>query len=99
MAQLADTGVRVTSLHRLLLMVLVVMIAAAAPAAAQTVDDAALNLAQPDFTLIGLPTSLRMPAFKSAFRVAHRFTRPLDCETCTNSLAGDAFGIDEGALI
>jgi len=81
------------------LVVCAAILVAAAPAAAQSDDDAALKLGEPDFTVIGLPTSLRMPAFKSAFRVTHRFTRPLDCETCSNSLAGDAFGIDQGALI
>jgi hypothetical protein len=62
-------------------------------------DDAVLRLEEPDYTLIALPTSLRLPAFKSAFRVTHRFTRPLKCDTCPNSLAGDGFGIDSGALI
>src|SRR5262245_367408 len=62
-------------------------------------DDDVFKPAEPDFTLIGLPTALRVPKFKSAFRVTHRFTRPLDCETCANSLAGDAFGIDQGSLI
>ena len=32
---------------------------------------------QPDFTLIALPTTLRMPRMKSSFRVTHRFTRSL----------------------
>ncbi len=62
-------------------------------------DDGVLKLAEPDFTLISLPTSLRLPQFKSAFRVTHHFTRPLSCDTCPNSLAGDGFGIDNGALI
>ena len=31
--------------------------------------------AEPDFTLISLPTALRLPQFKSAFRVTHRFVR------------------------
>ena len=58
-----------------------------------------LNLAEPDFTLIGLPTSLRLPTFKSAFRVTHRFTRPIDCDTCSNSFVADGFGTDGGAVI
>ena len=62
-------------------------------------DDAVLKPAEPDFTLISLPTSLRLPPFKSAIRVTHRFTRPLKCDACPNSLAGDGFGIDSGALI
>ena len=41
------------------------------------VDDRAVNPSQPDFTIIGLPTTLKMPRFASAFRVTHRFTRSL----------------------
>ena len=48
-------------------------------------DDTVLQPAQPDFTLAALPTSLRLPQFKSAFRVTHRFTRPLDCDTCATT--------------
>jgi hypothetical protein len=53
---------------------------------------------QPDFTLVALPTTLRMPRFKSAFRVTHRFTRPLG-QGDFGSLAEDFFGIDSGAVI
>lgn len=76
--------------------------AAAAPASAAQAaqdDDAVFQPAQPDFTLVALPTSLRLPEFKSAFRVTHRFTRPLNCDACSNSLLGDFFGLDNGAVI
>jgi hypothetical protein len=66
--------------------------------AQQDEDDAVLKLAEPDFTLVGLPTSLRLARFKSAFRVTHRFTRPLG-QGDFGDLAGDLFGIDAGALI
>ena len=69
------------------------------PPARSSEDDAVLKLAEPDFTLIGLPTSLRLPKYKSAFRVTHRFTRPLKCDECGSSLLGDAFGLDSGAVI
>ena len=49
----------------------------ATAAVAQDEDDAVLKPAEPDFTLVSLPTSLRLPKFKSAFRVTHRFGRPL----------------------
>jgi hypothetical protein len=62
-------------------------------------DDKVLKLAEPDFTLISLPTSLSLPVHGSAFRVTHRFTRPLSCDLCPNSLAADAFGLDFGARI
>jgi hypothetical protein len=69
-----------------------------APAFAQE-DDAVLKLAEPDFTLISLPTSLRLPHNKSAFRVTHRFVRPLDCELCQDNWLEDFFGTDNGAVI
>ena len=56
------------------------------------------NPAQPDFTVVTLPTTLRLPRFKSAFRVTHRFTRPLG-EGDFGSLAEDFFGLDSGAVI
>lgn len=72
---------------------------AAAPAAAKEErDDAVFNPAQPDFTLISLPTSLRLPKFKSAFRVTHRFTRPLD-QGSFSDLAQDFFALDSSAQI
>jgi hypothetical protein len=72
--------------------------APAAPAAEEERDDAVLNRSQPDFTLINLPTGLRMPKWKSAFRVTHRFTRPLG-DGSFGSLVEDAFGLDSGAII
>jgi hypothetical protein len=71
-----------------------------APAAAQAQDDPDLdlNVSQPDFTVITLPTTLRVPRFKSAFRVTHRFTRPLGSGDF-GDLAEDFFGIDSGAAI
>ncbi len=60
-------------------------------------DDATIKPAEPDFTLISLPTSLRLPQFKSAFRVTHRFARPLTSDV--GGLAGDLFGLDSGAQI
>jgi len=73
--------------------------ATAPPAQTADDDDAVFQPGQPDFTLVALPTSLRLPRFKSAFRVTHRFTRPLNCDTCSSSLFGDLFGLDNGAII
>jgi len=63
-------------------------------------DDTDLDIdpLQTDFTLITLPTTLRMPRMKSAFRVTHRFTRSLG-QGDFGSLAEDFFGIDSGAAI
>src|ERR1700694_2579008 len=56
------------------------------------------NWAEPDFTLIGLPTALRLPKYGSAFRVTHRFLRPLGSGNF-GELAADMFGLDSGAPI
>jgi hypothetical protein len=56
------------------------------------------SVEQPDFTVITLPTTLRLPRFRSAFRVTHRFGRPLGAGTF-GDLAGDLFGLDSGAQI
>ncbi len=77
------------------------VLACAHPSFAQDDDengDDVFKPAQPDFTLIGLPTTLRVPVFGSAFRVTHRFLRPLD-EGDFGDLAGDLFGLDNGATI
>lgn len=61
-------------------------------------NDARLDPAEPDFTLVTLPTTLRLPQFKSAFRVTHRFTRPLG-QGSFGDLASDFFALDSGARI
>ncbi len=87
--------------------VLLVMILAAvlwwpAQAAGQDVpnDDPDLDLVplQPDFSVIAMPTALRLPRYKSAFRITHRFARPLGTGDFSD-LAEDLFGIDSGAQI
>jgi hypothetical protein len=84
---------------------LVLALSAAGTAFAQNppvppADDIDLNpnLSQPDFALVNLPTTLRLPRMKSAFRVTHRFIRPLG-EDDFGSLAEDLFGLDNGAII
>jgi hypothetical protein len=56
------------------------------------------NPSQPDFTIVNLPTTLRVPRFKSAFRVTHRFGRPLG-EGDFGEAAENLFGLDSGAII
>jgi hypothetical protein len=60
--------------------------------------DRDVNLAQPDFTLAALPTTLRVPRHKSAFRVTHRFGRPI-ASGDFGDLVEDFFGFDGGAQI
>jgi hypothetical protein len=69
-----------------------------ATSAAQDDPDRDINLAQPDFTLAALPTTLRLPKFGSSFRVTHRFGRPLGSGDF-GDLVEDLFGLDNGALI
>jgi plastocyanin len=71
--------------------------AGAAPPAGAADEDMSIRLAEPDFTLIGLPTALRVPRFKSAFRVTHRFTQPLNASV--GDVASNLFGLDSGAQI
>lgn len=63
-----------------------------------TNPDSRLDPLQPDFNLVALPTTLRMPARKTAFRVTHRFSRPLGRGDLSD-LVSDFFGFDSGAQI
>jgi Membrane bound beta barrel domain (DUF5777) len=69
-----------------------------ATAADKAPSDRAPDPSQPDFTLITLPTTLRIPRFGSSFRVTHRFTRPLG-QGDFSDLLSDGFGIDGGAQV
>ena len=74
---------------------------AAAPVAAPQdaePDDLELDRAEPDFGVVTLPTNLRLPRHKLAFRLTHRFARPLGRGDFSN-LASDFFGFDGGAQI
>ena len=70
----------------------------AAPPSVEDDPDLDPNLSQPDYSVITLPTTLRLARFKSAFRVTHRFARPLG-QGDVGSLAEDLFSIDSGAQI
>src|SRR4029450_10992428 len=61
-------------------------------------DDAVLKLAEPDFVVVNLPTTLRLPRFKSNFRLTHRFAGNLRNGTLSQQ-AGNLFGIDQDAII
>lgn len=72
--------------------------AGAEPQPERSDPDVLIDALQPDFNLAALPTTLRMPARKWAFRVTHRFTRSLGRGDFGDLLA-DAFGVDGGAQI
>jgi hypothetical protein len=68
------------------------------PAVEEEDPDLEVNVSQPDFNLAALPTNLRLPRGKFAFRVTHRFSRPLGDGDFSDLLA-DFFGFDSGAQI
>ncbi|HEY8534871.1 MAG TPA: DUF5777 family beta-barrel protein [Vicinamibacterales bacterium] len=61
-------------------------------------EDDGISVVEPDFTLVNLPTTLHLPRFGSAFRVTHRFARPLG-DGDFGDLLEDFFGFDNGAQI
>ena len=63
------------------------------------VADLEVDVLEPDFSLIALPTTLRLPQNKFAFRLTHRFTRPVDGGPAYGNLLEDFFGFDSPALI
>src|SRR5688572_19048779 len=93
-------------MHLTRMLILATMVALASTAAHAQTDpppersdpDALVDPLQPDFNLAALPTTLRMPVGKWAFRVTHRFTRPLG-QGDFGDLVSDAFGFDGGAQI
>ena len=68
------------------------------PQAPEPPNDAKVDPLQPDFTLVALPVTLRMPAHKLSFMVTHRFTRSLG-RGDFGDLLSDFFGFDNGAQI
>src|SRR5262249_36964107 len=73
--------------------------AASSSAAAQDDDDdAALQPAEPEFRIINLPTTMRLPLFKGNFDLTHRFAGNLRRGSFSDQ-AGRLFGIDDGATV
>jgi hypothetical protein len=65
---------------------------------ASATDDRAVDPVEPDFVIVNLPSQARMPRGGWAFRVTHRFSRPLG-DGSLGDLAKDFFGFDSGGLI
>lgn len=70
----------------------------AAPPPAPQVEDSPYDRSEPDFGLVTLPTTLRLPRHRLVFRMTHRFTRPLG-DGDFGDLAGDLFGLDSSAQV
>ena len=71
---------------------------AAAPEEPGYDEDLDLDRAEPDFEVVNLPTNLRLPRHRLAFRLTHRFARNLG-EGDFSDLLADFFGFDGGAQI
>jgi hypothetical protein len=74
------------------------LLAAANTVVAAEPDDFEIDKVEPDFTIVTLPTTLRLPKHKLAFRVTHRFTRSLG-QGDFGDLVSDFFGFDNGAQV
>ena len=61
-------------------------------------DDAALVLAEPDFRVLNLPSTLRLPRHGSNFQLTHRFNGNLRHDSLGGN-AGNLFGLDQGAAV
>jgi hypothetical protein len=72
--------------------------AEAAASAAQDAEDASLEPAEPDFRLINLPTTMRLPRFKGNFDLTHRFGGNLRQGSFADQ-ASSLFGLDDGATV
>jgi hypothetical protein len=65
---------------------------------ADDTDDAELVLAEPDFRVLNLPSTLRLPLHGSSFQMTHRFNGNLR-RGGFNENAGNLFGLDQGAAV
>jgi hypothetical protein len=61
-------------------------------------DDAGLVLAEPDFRVLNLPSTLRLPRHGSNFQLTHRFNGNLRHDSVGGN-AGNLFGLDQGAAV
>jgi hypothetical protein len=70
------------------------------PAAAQGTedDDAKLRPAEPDYTVVNLPTTLPLPLYKGNFHLTHRFGENLRNDSF-GTQASNLWGLDQGATI
>ena len=67
------------------------------PIAAEN-DDADPVLAEPDFRVVNLPSTLRLPRHGSNFQLTHRFNGNLRAGSFGGN-AGNLFGLDQGAAV
>jgi hypothetical protein len=63
-----------------------------------TDDDSELVLAEPDFRVLNLPSTLRLPVRGSSFQLTHRFNGNLRQGSFSEN-ASQLFGLDQGAVV
>lgn len=78
--------------------VVCILVSTAAAGGQERDPDLERDLSQPDFAIITLPTTLRVPRHRLAFRLTHRFSRPL-AQGDVGDLIGDFLGLDSAAQI
>ena len=61
-------------------------------------DDVELVLAEPDFRVLNLPSTLRLPRHGSSFQLTHRFNGNLR-QGSLDGNASNLFGLDQGAVV
>ena len=61
-------------------------------------DDTEVVLAEPDFRVLNLPSTLRLPIRGSSFQLTHRFNGNLR-QGSFDENAGNLFGLDQGAVV
>jgi hypothetical protein len=61
-------------------------------------DDAVLILAEPDFRVLNLPSTLPLPLHGSSFQLTHRFNGNLRRGSFSGNASG-LFGLDQGAVV
>jgi hypothetical protein len=66
--------------------------------AADDDDEATLVLAEPDYRVLNLPSTLRLPRRASGFQLTHRFNGNLRRGSLGEN-AGNLFGLDQGAVV
>jgi hypothetical protein len=71
---------------------------ARSPNDSQDTDDAEPVLTEPDFRVLNLPSTLRLPVHGSSFTLTHRFNGNLRQGSFTEN-ASNLFGLDQGAAV
>src|SRR5262245_5569533 len=93
-----DQNVRKQSLLALLSLVGILLTIAPVRAQEAGQAEARPDPAEPDFVLVNLPTTLRLPAGGGNFHLSHRFNENLRQDSFGDQ-AGSLFGLDQGASI